>query len=202
MRDTPTASPDAGDSRKVACQKLSGIASLELSRRAVGVTQVDLARTAGVSLRTYHRLLAGRAKAKPALVAKLTRALTLCGQRAKLNARDGEIILSAWRGFVAELVGPLGAGLHLTIDDVAASDPQRGATADPRWRACRRVSQAGIYLVSTSFDISQRRLAELFDLTPAAVCLALQAVEDMRDNAAFEAALEAAQLKMIGRAVA
>ena len=155
-----------------------------------------------MSLRTYHRLLSGGARVKPAILAKLTRALTLCRQKAKLNATDGEIILSAWRGFVAELVGPLGGGLHLTIDDVATSDPQRGATADPHWRACRRIAQAGIYLVSTSFDISQRRLAELFDLTPAAVCLALQAVEDMRDHAAFEAALEAAQLKMIGRAVA
>lgn len=193
----------ASDSPAMSGHLLSGIAAVERLRVSLDVPQHRLADAAGISDRTYRRYVAGRAKASPAMVARLNRALDRVGLvEPKLDERTRALMLATWRAFVGELL-PIGAGVGVTLDDVVASDPRRGATADPKWRACRRIAQAGIYLLATAFDdISQRRLAELFDLTPAAICLALRAVEDARDDPAFEAAIEAAQRKMTGRAAA
>lgn len=190
------------DSRFVTGQKLSGaglgglrIASLEKKRKAQRLSQGRLADQAGISESTYRRVLKSADQVSPALLDRLERALAHLLQVPRVDLLEKALVLSAYRGFVAVLCDHF----HVTPADVEDADPRAGATADPHWRACAHVRQAAIYLTNTALGLKQRRLAEVLALTPAAVCLALQAVEDRRDDPDFDAVLRRAAKTIAGR---
>lgn len=125
------------------------------------------------------------------LIARLTAALT--GFVAPVS---DEVLLATYGGMLVAIAPHYG----VTPAQVRAVSPQSGATGNVHWRACAHARQAAIYLANTALGLSQKRLALALGLTPAAVCLALRSVEDRRDDAAFDAALQAAQLAVTGRA--
>lgn len=190
------------DSWNVTGQKLSAtgtnterVAALEETRSVAGVSQAVLSLQANISDRTYRTIVASPAHAKPAVLGRLERALDRLTRAPKFEALEAELIASTYRGFVAVLAPDLG----VSVADVDAADPRSGATADPHWRACAHVRQAAIYLTNTSLGVRQRRLAEVLGLTPAAVCLALQSVEDRRDDPELSEALRRAARIITGR---
>ncbi len=185
----------SGDLPKVARQKLSGgTADLERERQARSVRQSDLASAAGVSLRTYARhVQSGRND--PKLTVRLWRALARLAVSPGGDHLEAELIRATHRGFVAVLASDWG----VTAAMVEAADPRLGATADATWRACAHVRQAALYLTNTTLGLKQKRLADVMGLTPAAVCLALKAVEDRRDDPTIDAALTRAARTITGR---
>lgn len=192
----------ADDSRFVTGQKLSGtstkterIAVLEKKRQAQKLTQARLADQAGMSESTYRRMIKSPGQASGGLIDSLERALLHLLQGSRVDLIEEVLIKSTYRGFVAVLCDHF----HVTPDDVEEADPRAGATADPHWRACAHVRQAAIYLTNTALGLKQRRLAEVLELTPAAVCLALRAVEDRRDDPDFDMALRRAAKTITGR---
>lgn len=190
------------DSRSVTGQKLSGtgfgtlrIASVEKKRQAKKLSQARLADQAGISESTYRRIVKSPGQASLALIDRLERALAHLLQVPRVDLLEKALVLSTYRGFVAVLCEHFG----VTPDDVDAADPRAGATADPHWRACAHARQAAIYLTNTALGLKQRRLAEVLELTPAAVCLALRAVEDRRDDPDLDVALRRAAKTITGR---
>lgn len=193
------------------------IAALERARRSAGITQAALAREAGVSERTYRRIVLESAspemsgqklsitdtkqeqkKLSTDKIGRFERALQGLASRRNLLEPDRAEILKLHRLVVAVLAPAFG----VTAEDALAADPRAGATADPLWRTCRHVSQAATYLLNVGLGIRQRVLAEVLDLTPAAVCLALKAVEDRRTDPDFDAILwRAARLVGVERAM-
>jgi transcriptional regulator with XRE-family HTH domain len=190
------------DSRSVTGQKLSApglgelrISSLEKKRKAKRLAQARLADQAGISESTYRRMMRAPGDVPAAMLDRLERALAHLLQVSRVDLLEAELIRSTYRGFVLALADDFG----VTAEAVAAADPRAGATADPHWRACAHVRQAAIYLTNTALGLKQRRLADVLELTPAAVCLALKAVEDRRDDPALDATLRRASKAITGR---
>ncbi len=207
------------DGAAVRCEALSAtgsrIARLEADRAAAGIAQATLAASAGVSLRSYTRLVTEGDSPKLARqklsatdtkqehrarfekkVDRLERALAaLTASRPRPRA-EGETVAAMHRAVASLLASSFG----VTAEAVLAADPRAGATADPVWRACRHASQAALYLTNTTLGVPQRVLADVLGLTPAAVCLAIKAVEDRRDDPHIDAALTRAARLIAGRA--
>jgi hypothetical protein len=57
---------------------------------------------------------------------------------------------------------------------------------DRDWRAATYARQLAAYLTNTTLNVPQKWLADIAGLTPAAVCLALKAIEDMRDHGDYD----------------
>lgn len=57
---------------------------------------------------------------------------------------------------------------------------------DAHWRQAAYARQLAMYLANTAHNVPQRRLADVTGLTPAAVCLALRSIEDVREVAQFD----------------
>jgi transcriptional regulator with XRE-family HTH domain len=177
------------------------ISEIEGRRRAAGVAQADFARAAGVSLRTYSRLVAEGDSEKlarqklSASLDRLDRTLDRLMVATRGDRIESDLVLATHRGFVLALA----PDFAVTPEQVAAADPRANLNFDPIWRASRHVAQAAIYLTNTTLGLKQRRLAEILGLTPAAVCLALKAVEDRRDDPTFDACLRRAAELITGR---
>lgn len=167
------------------------VAEIEERRLAAGLSVTELARRAGITAYWYRTLRRRRSSPKSSVLRKLDRAFD-----APPSFAVSEVARA--RSMWGAMVMALAEGHGVTAADVVASDPRAGKTADRTWSACARVRQAAIYLVVTKFGVPQRRLAEALDLTPAAVCLALKAVEDRRDDPAFDAALDRAARMITG----
>ncbi|MBP1296641.1 hypothetical protein [Bradyrhizobium elkanii] len=57
---------------------------------------------------------------------------------------------------------------------------------DAQWRAAAYARQLAMYLANTLHNVPQGRLADVTGLTPAAVCLALRSIEDVREVPTFD----------------
>jgi chromosomal replication initiation ATPase DnaA len=113
----------------------------------------------------------------------------------ELKDPDETLMLATYGGFLVTVCPHYG----VTPQEVRATSPQRGATADKRWQACAHARQAAIYLTNTALGVQQHRLARALGLTRAAVCLAIRSVEDRRDDKAFDALMVEAQAMITGR---
>ncbi len=133
--------------------------------------------------------------ASPALLPKLRRALRALEKRQAPPSSDVDNARWDYAGALERTARFYG----VTPEEVWATSPQRGATADAHWRACSHARQAAIYLVNIGKGTEQVKLATLLGLTPAAVCLALKAVEDRRDDPAFNEMLFSAMRALAGR---
>jgi hypothetical protein len=71
---------------------------------------------------------------------------------------------------------------------------------DTQWRRAVYARQLALYLANTVHNVPQVRLADVTGLTKAAVCLALQAIEDLREDRAFDRNVETVAIEMEARA--
>lgn len=145
------------------------LAAIEAGRQALGLSIERLAASAELSARHYFRLIDGY-PASAEIVARLAYAL----RRRGMALSNGEAVGFAYDAALALVCA------KLSLDPVAVKsfDPQRGATANSEWRRASHARQLAIYLVNTSGGVKQKALAQALDLTPAAICLALQSVGD------------------------
>lgn len=63
-------------------------------------------------------------------------------------------------------------------------------SADHDWLKAVYARQLALYLANTLHGVQQKMLAQIAGLTPAAVCLALQEIEDLRDHRNYEKLIE------------
>lgn len=170
------------------------MAAIEAKRLDLGLSIANLTSHAGLSARWYQKLVRRSTPPKTSVVRLLDRTLD------RLEVRpDGLTDLDRHRTIFGSFLVAIAPHYGVTPDEVIASDPRIGATANLHWVACAHARQAALYLTVTHFDIPQRRLAKVLGLTPAAVCLALKSVEDRRDDPDFDAALRRAARLITGR---
>ncbi len=163
----------------ISCNLLSAkcIDDLNAIRKSLRISIEAVALDVGMSTRNLNYNFSGRVTPRPATVAKIRRALLrLSGKRA-----SPDLLAGCYGGFLA-LVAP---EFGVTADTVRAM-PDNEKTSDKTWLACSLARRVTIYLLNTELSISQVRLATLLGQTPAAICIALRAIEDRRDDPAFD----------------
>ena len=103
-----------------------------------------------------------------------------------MGAHRDDHLRAHYRAFLHQL------GFELSVSEGELRSPSpRGQAAVAR--------HAAWYLLSTEFAVRPARIADLFGVTRAAVTQALQAIEDRRDDPAFDRALETIGARIMGR---
>lgn len=159
--------------------------TVEAARRDLGIMQFDFARAAGISESTYRRIIRDPHRCTPLQIRQIHGALRRFADRAP--ATDESALLT--RSLYRLALGHVAAALGVCPDEVMAQDHRRGATANAHYRLLATARQITIYLVNTGVAadaVRQRRLAEMLDMTPAGVCLAIRAIEGRRDDPDFD----------------
>lgn len=169
------------------------LVAIEARRKKIPASKEALARAAGIDDKTYRRVVAG--SARPATVQKLLAALDRL-ERAGPAAKPGDDQALAWYNAFLAVTAPL---YGYEPDEVRASDPRLGATADGKWRALRHAAQAAMYLAITEKGIAQAALARALGITDAAVSLAIKDVENRRGSPLVDAQIERAGRAVTGR---
>lgn len=175
---------NSSDSSILARQMLSAI---EAMRAAAGLTQIQFAGLAKISLRTYTRIVTAQHPCPTRYLRRLEAAARRLGDRSPSPPTETDALT---RPLYRATLGHVAAAMGVDADEVVAQDHRRGATADPRYRLLAQARQATIYLLNQGVDseaVRQRRLADMLGMTPAGVCLAIRSVEDRRDDPAFDA---------------
>lgn len=175
------------DSRKLIHQTLSATAprDAEAMRKDAGLTQAQFALLARISLPSYQRALASPASVRPMTLSRIAAAAR--GLAGRAPATDESALLT--RSLYRLALGHVATALGVCPDEVMAQDHRRGATANAHYRLLATARQITIYLVNTGVAadaVRQRRLAEMLDMTPAGVCLAIRAIEGRRDDPDFD----------------
>ena len=181
-----------GDSRACSRTQLSAV---ETERKSAGLSQARLAEAAGVNLRFYLYILAGKRGASAKTVARLQAAL-----RRLTAPRPGptpdDLVRAAYGGCLAAVAPRHGVDPELAPATLAG--PER--PSNDHWRACSRARAEALYLANTRLGVAQNRLAAVAGVTPAAVCQSVRAVEARRDAGAVDAALRAGEIAIAGSA--
>jgi len=192
MMAAPTKSPAACPPRSGPLLSGTAVAAtnteaLRKKIEAAGCTMSAVCRRAGVSDR---HLRAEGGVLRPAsrwFIRRCELALASLLSGEGMPAEPGDVMLRAcYRAFQHQLADALGA---------AGADPD-----DRRPTGTAALARhAAWYLLSTEFAVRPARIADLFGVTRAAVTQALQAIEDRRDEPAFDAALETIGRRIMGR---
>ncbi|WP_062203524.1 helix-turn-helix domain-containing protein [Aureimonas sp. AU12] len=155
----------------------SPLFAIEAKRLAAGISREQLASAAGMSLRHYDRLVIGdRGTPRASTLGKLRTALARLGRVQGAQDDMTRLVGSLFNAALALICQREG----VEPSEVLRHAPSRRATADPAWLAAARLRQRAIALVNQGLDLPQSELARALGLTPAAISLAMGAVEDAR----------------------
>lgn len=145
---------------------------IERKRRQLGISASKLAGAAGINPNHYSDLVHRRKQPRRDTIASLSQALSQY-ERGNSNASSVQIyrlcLLTVCQFEKADLSAVLQA------------DPKRRATSDPQWLRAAEVRRKALYLANAVCGVSQKQLASAAGLTPAAVSIAMNAVEDACD---------------------
>lgn len=196
-----------GDSRNGTGTKLSApgtplpvrvarMRAIEEVRKAAGISREKLAAEAGISEKWYRTLAREPGRASDRVIGVLSVALRhLREGRRQDESEIMALVEAVYGGFLTAICFQLG----LRVEDVRANDPRAGKTADPVWRRQAQARQLAIYLTNISTGVKQRVIARVLGLTPAAICLALKTIEDLRDDPVFDTIIETSARTVTGR---
>lgn len=187
------AASDMGDARRSGSRTLlsdpvARTVALALQQKIVeaGCTRIAVCRRALVSTRHLELALAGRRRLTRWYIRRCELAIEAL-QGGDLGEAEPSIqhLTAIYRGFLAEACRLYGVDM----------DAARVATAGEGVRA----RHLALYLTNTELAIRGATLARLFGLTRAAVTLAIQGVEDRREDAAFDAEVSRIARRITGR---
>lgn len=169
-----------GQSLSATCDVGQALSAIEGARINAGMSRDALALAAGMTERNYRRALS-TLRARPETLARLQGAVGLARRKAAASPRD----MIALRAGAAALVAPF---YGVTASEALAPAGEE-KTGDALWLAAARARQAAIYLVHATLACSQAELGRAFGVSKVAIHLAVRAVEDRRDDPAFDALL-------------
>ncbi len=164
---------------------------IDRKRRASNRTVSGLCRDAGIPVSTWWGLATGKRKAwRASTIRKLEGALALPPRAGSVvrPRHNAQMVLAAYRGHIAAIAPRFGADPA----EVAASNPAWRAVRDPKWLLAAKVRSLAIYCTVVEFDIPGAVVARAIGVTKQTVSAALRRVEDLRDDPAIEAIVEAA----------
>ena len=149
--------------------------TIEERRKSAGISQERLARSAGVASSYYRKLIKGDHQPSKAVLSRLSMAVG----RALRGDEAGNLNVHAiYR--LSVVVVCFSKGKNPV--EVLKLDPKRRATSDREWQAGADIRQRSLYLAHVLCGVPQKHIAEAAGLTPAAVSLAMNRVEDSRDD--------------------
>lgn len=145
-----------------------GLAGVERRREKIGQTIETLCTAAGVPRRSYLRWRQTNSAPSRPVLQRLTAAL----DRLELGGGSGErgddrLIAATLGGFKAQAAAALPA--HLNRETL--------------------IGHVAIYCANQFAGVRQARLAAHLGLTRAAICQAIRRIEELRDDAGFDAAI-------------
>lgn len=181
------AAPGSGPLLSTRPVATDGAASLRKKIEDAGCTITAVCRRAGVADRHFRREGDAPRPASRWFIRRCELALASLLSGEGMPAEPSEVYLrSCYRAFWHQLADHMGLG---------EGEPfQRHPTG-----AAALARHAGWYLLSTEFAVRPARIADLFGVTRAAVTQALQAIEDRREDPAFDAALDKIGARIMGR---
>lgn len=160
------------------------------------VTVTSLCATAGVSVKTYERIRRNPEQARSVTIDRLADALKKLRSGNRLDPADRLVRIEfVYGGFLAQVAPFFG----VTPDQVRAQNPRAATTADKAWSTVAHARQAAVYLTHTVGGVPQRAIARAIGLTEAAVCKAIQSIEDRRDDPNLDRMIDAAAKAVAGR---
>jgi len=177
-----------------AVQKAAKLAALERERAVRGLSINALAIAAGISAFWYRTLVRSPLRASDAMIARVARALRQADAKRTAELAHVELM---YGGFLAAVCHEL----ELRVDLVREADPTAGKNNGPGGHATSTARQLAIYLVNQHAGVKQRALARAVGVSPAAICIALRAIEDARDSSAIDALIETVSRQVTGRTV-
>ena len=173
---------------------LMNIHEIDMERRRLGLSQLELARRAGVRASVYYRAASGKTRPRAATLAAWEKALGKARPPRPASSLD-DLIRATYRGWAAHFAGKLGVEVEAALN----SDPSLRANASPAWAAAARVRELAVYCTVTELDLNGAKVARAIGVTRAAVSLMLRRVEDIRDDRATSEMIEAAARLISGR---
>lgn len=169
---------------------------LEELRKKSSITIASLCATAGVSVDTYHRLRRHPDQARSLTIDRLADALKKLRSGNRLDPADRVVTVELiYGGFLAQ-VAPF---FKVTPEQVRAQNPRAATTADKAWSTVAHARQTAVYLTHVFGGVPQRAIARAIGLTEAAVCKAIQSIEDRRDDPKLDRMIDQAAKAVAGR---
>lgn len=172
--------------------------AIDAERVRLDIPMAALALAGGVSPPHYERLRrkAGHGVTARYLVAVLRGLRSVrAADTSKKRPKDLSMARAAYVGCLAAAARAHG----LALDVVEAQLKRKGEfTGDAAWREASKARASALYLASVEVGVPGGMLATLVGLSPAAVSLALNRVEDRRDEPDFDKAIEQAAEQVRG----
>lgn len=145
-----------------------------------GASESEVARLAGFSPRFLYDIRKGRRSLSPRVIVRIKLALARI-QRGDRH-HDGQQAAAAYRLALATVARKMGADPRLVLE----ADPSKRATADPVWLQAAKVRRVALYIANVYLNVPQAELARAAGMSKAAVSIAMNEVEEMRDSAELE----------------
>jgi transcriptional regulator with XRE-family HTH domain/DNA-binding XRE family transcriptional regulator len=171
------------------------LAEIEERRQALGIAKAALARAAGIAASYYsYFLLGNRVQPRPDMIARLRMALERLRRGQVSNSNRDYAVAVSYRLAVALAADALQVDAGL----VHRSDPGRRATHSASWMSAAEVRRLACYLLNVGIGFTQADTARAAGLTKQGVCEAVRAIEDRREDPAFEALVEKLTTAIMG----
>lgn len=185
-RGRPFALPPATSTASLSADRR--IVELERRIEALRVSHRDLCQRARVDVDTWWRLRRGERPPRPSTLRKLRQALADIGREHKRRAHWEAATLTscAYAGVLAVVCAAKGKNFLAVQRELARTGEN---AADKRWRAASELRAAAIYLLNTAGNVPPGLIARAVGITPAAVSLLLNRIEERRERASFDALL-------------
>lgn len=163
-------------------KKFARFRQLEARRRAAGVTVTALTAHAKVATRGYVYAKRGVTVPRLSTMRRLEAALEELAKR-----REPATSLHAlWR----TTLGMVAVDMGLVPAEVAAADPHANLKGDAKWLAAATARHRALYLLVTVHDVPMAQAAAVAGVSKQAVSKGLKGVEDDREDAGTDRALE------------
>lgn len=155
--------------------------AIERRRVALHIGQNDLCREAAISEGTYRNIKRRKTTPQRRILIRLARALDRLIYRAPAPSPD--MVTGFYRGACALFARELGLDPAAVIGQAIASR----SNLDKGNVAAARARRLAFYLTVNAFDVPRSIVARQVGFTKQAASKALKEIEDMRDDATFNA---------------
>lgn len=150
----------------------------EIKRRKISVGDVE--RVAGFGRDHLRQLRIGRRSMSRDTEVRIRLAIARI-QRGDRH-HDGQQAAAAYRLALATVARKMGVEPRLVLE----ADPSKRATADQAWLQAAKVRRVALYIANVYLNVPQAELARAAGMSKAAVSIAMNEVEEMRDSAELE----------------
>lgn len=150
----------------------------DIERKALSLCEIE--RVAGLGQRHFYQMQIGRKSLSRRVFVRIRLAIARI-QRADRH-HDGQHAAAAYRLALATVARKMGADPRLVLD----ADPAKRATADPAWLQAAKIRRVALYIANIYLDVPQAELARAAGMSKAAVSIAMNEVEEMRDTEELE----------------